>query len=136
MCLSGCWGVRWEGLVYLCVRPRPCHKGPWQHWEDQLVQQRVWSSILHPWLLFWLSLFKWAQAHMIADGLWVLGHRKVRAVRIRRELSLPSLCSGTRTTVFEPGFGFMGSRLQGGGCSILGFQGRGKDRDGWWRALG
>lgn len=63
---------------------------------------------------------------MIADGLWVLGHRKVRAVRIRRELSLPSLCSGTRTTVFEPGFGFMGSRLQGGGLLHLRIPGKGQ----------
>ena len=41
--------------------------------EDQLVQQRVWNGIQHPWLLFWLTLPKWAQAHMIADGFRVLG---------------------------------------------------------------
>lgn len=72
-------------MTYLCVRPRPCQEGPWQHREDQLVLQRIWNSILDPRLLFWLSLSEWAQAHIITDSLWVLGHRKVRAVRIRRE---------------------------------------------------
>lgn len=45
---SGCWRVRWGGLTYLCVRPRLCQEGPWQRREDQLVQQRIWNSILHP----------------------------------------------------------------------------------------
>lgn len=64
------WGV----LAYLCVRLRPCQEGAWQRREDQLVQQRVWNGIQPFWILFWFSLPKWAQAHMIADGFGVLGH--------------------------------------------------------------
>lgn len=64
----------WGELAYLCVRPRPCQEGSWQRREDQLVQQRVWNGIQHLGLLLWLSLPKWAQAHMTADGFGFLEH--------------------------------------------------------------